>query len=312
MISRRIIRVKVMQCLYALDKMETEVVIPQSKATTIKLLKPYFEQSKKLLIFMAWHLAEVAGYVEKEAGKRASKHLPSAEDLNVNIKLAGNEVIWKFRENSTYSTISTQIKNSLENDENLVRKTYFQLIKTPQYQAYIASPSRSIEEDKKILLFILNDLMLSNDDFISYADGNFTNWNDDGEIVAQYLSGLINKPNNIHFSALIDEPKEEFAISLLQTVQEKNAHLKALIVPKLKNWDAERIAQLDMILLKMGLAEFLYFDTIPPKVTINEYIDLAKDYSTPQSGQFVNGILDSIHKEMVDSGKMQKTEFKKK
>ncbi len=83
-----------------------------------------------------------------------------------------------------------------------------------------------------------------------------------------------------------------------------------LIRPKLKNWDAERIATLDMILMQMGVCEFLYFETIPPKVTINEYIDLAKEYSTPQSGQFVNGILDNIHKELVQENKMHKVNFK--
>jgi N utilization substance protein B len=93
-------------------------------------------------------------------------------------------------------------------------------------------------------------------------------------------------------------------------VLEKDEYLQSLIIPKLKNWDPERIALLDMILMKMGVSEFLYFETIPPKVTINEYIDLAKEYSTPQSGQFVNGILDNIHKELVLEDKMHKVNFK--
>ncbi|MBS1660144.1 MAG: transcription antitermination factor NusB, partial [Bacteroidetes bacterium] len=97
---------------------------------------------------------------------------------------------------------------------------------------------------------------------------------------------------------------------LLVTVREKKEVLQDLIRPKLKNWDPERIATLDMILMQMGVAEFLYFETIPPKVTINEYIDLAKEYSTPQSGQFVNGILDNIHKDLVRDEKMHKINFK--
>jgi N utilization substance protein B len=110
---------------------------------------------------------------------------------------------------------------------------------------------------------------------------------------------------------MISEEKWNFAKDLLQTVREKSEHLESLIIPKLKNWDPERIALLDMILMKMGVAEFLYFETIPPKVTINEYIDLAKEYSTSQSGQFVNGILDNIHKELVQQGKMHKVDFRK-
>jgi N utilization substance protein B len=92
---------------------------------------------------------------------------------------------------------------------------------------------------------------------------------------------------------------------------EKEEHLESYIILKLKNWDRDRIAALDMIIMKMGVAEFLYFETIPPKVTINEYIDIAKEYSTQQSGQFVNGILDNIHKELVADGKLNKKDFKK-
>ena len=98
---------------------------------------------------------------------------------------------------------------------------------------------------------------------------------------------------------------------MLATVLEKAEYLESLIIPKLKNWDPERIAALDMIIMKMGVAEFLYFETIPPKVTINEYIDISKEYSTQQSGQFVNGILDNIHKELVQQGKLHKVDFKK-
>ena len=115
----------------------------------------------------------------------------------------------------------------------------------------------------------------------------------------------------MNFAQFITPDKAQFAKSLLATVVEKQEHLESFILPKLKNWDAERLATLDMILMRMGIAEFLFFETIPPKVTINEYIELAKEYSTAQSGQFVNGILDNIHKELVETGKLQKIEFKK-
>ena len=130
-------------------------------------------------------------------------------------------------------------------------------------------------------------------------------------MVIQLLVNLLQKPGSMDFKEMINGEKKEFAINLLKAVHEKSEHLQTLIIPKLKNWDPERIALLDMILMKMGVAEFLYFETIPPKVTINEYIDLAKEYSTPQSGQFVNGILDNIHKELVSEGKMQKVDYRK-
>ena len=137
------------------------------------------------------------------------------------------------------------------------------------------------------------------------------NWDDDADMVIQLMQGLLQKPGIVNFKEVMSPDKWDFAKSLLTTVLEKQQHLETFIVPKLKNWDAERIAALDMIIMKMGVAEFLYFETIPPKVTINEYIDIAKEYSTQQSGQFVNGILDNIHKELVQQGKLQKTEFKK-
>ena len=102
----------------------------------------------------------------------------------------------------------------------------------------------------------------------------------------------------------------DFAIDLMECVIDKKDYCLELIKPKLKNWDAERIASLDMILMQMGVCEFLYFETIPPKVTINEYIDLAKEYSTEQSGHFVNGILDNIHKELITQNKIHKKNFK--
>src|SRR4030095_64358 len=113
------------------------------------------------------------------------------------------------------------------------------------------------------------------------------------------------------FQEFISKEKLQFAKSLLQTTLERKELALDFIKPKLKNWDPDRIASLDMILMRMGVCEFLYFETIPPKVTINEYIDLAKEYSTQQSGQFVNGILDNIHKELVQQDKMHKVDFKK-
>jgi N utilization substance protein B len=127
----------------------------------------------------------------------------------------------------------------------------------------------------------------------------------------QLVKSYLQKPGSAEFAQFIPADKAQFARDLLRTVLEKNAHLESFILPKLKNWDAERIAALDMILMKMGMAEFLYFETIPPKVTINEYIELAKEYSTQQSGQFVNGILDNIHKDLVQANQLHKKDFKK-
>jgi len=170
--------------------------------------------------------------------------------------------------------------------------------------------SRDKKSEKDILVFIYNDLMLPNEVFESYAEELFTNWDDDIEMLNQFLLAYLNKPQSVDFQDMLGKEKWDFAKGLLQTVLEKKEITMGLIKPKLKNWDADRIATLDMILMQMGICEFLFFETIPPKVTINEYIDLAKEYSTEQSGHFVNGILDNIHKELVADDKMHKVNFK--
>ena len=196
-------------------------------------------------------------------------------------------------------------------DWELVKKIYHNLVALPEYKIYINESSRNRNDEKKIIEFILSGPMLLDASFLNHIEDNYTNWDDDGEIILQLLATYIQKPGSFNFYQLISPDKILFAEELLNTVQEKNELLQSMITPKLKNWDPERIALLDMILMKMGVAEFLYFDTIPPKVTINEYIDLAKDYSTQQSGQFVNGILDNIHKELMEQGKMVKVDYKK-
>ena len=154
--------------------------------------------------------------------------------------------------------------------------------------------------------------MLPNEDFIAQIEENFFNWDDDAEMLVTLMTGFLQKPSTLNLQQMPDAEKKAFAKELLQTVINKKEYVLTLIKARLKNWDPERIAVLDMILMQMGVCEFLYFPTIPPKVTINEYIDLAKDYSTAQSGHFVNGILDGIHKDLLAENKIYKTDFKSK
>lgn len=296
-----------MQAIYTLSTLEQGLKPDEP----VKLLQRHFDQSKDLFIYLTYFLTEVAAYVEKDAYMRSAKHLPTKEDLNVNTKIAGNELLWKIREEPSYQRELDKAKPGQRIDKELVKKIYLQLVELPEYKQYISTNERNSKEEREILEVILNELLLPNEVFMSHIEENFMNWDDDADMVIQLLEGLLQKPNAINFSEVMSADKWSFAKSLITTVLEKEEHLETFIVPKLKNWDAERIAALDMIIMKMGVAEFLYFETIPPKVTINEYIDIAKEYSTQQSGQFVNGILDNIHKELVQQGKLHKVDFKK-
>ena len=307
MISRRNIRVKVMQSLYTAATLEKELKPGEAQ----KILASHFDETRSLLIYLTWFLTAVARYAETFAHQRASKHLPTAEDLNINTKIAGNEVLWKMLDDPALQEQFKAEKPESRTDKELIRKIYQQLAETPEYKTYIAEAGRDKVTEKKIIEFILNDLLLANELFTTHVEELYTNWDDDGDMVVQLLMGYIQKPGTYQFKQMMSADKEQFAKNLLQTVLEKSQYLQDLIIPKLKNWDPERIALLDMIMMKMGVAEFLYFETIPPKVTINEYIDLAKEYSTQQSGQFVNGILDNIHKELVQQGKCKKWTIKR-
>lgn len=306
MISRRNIRVKVMQCLYTIDSISGEM----KKDEPMRLLRKQIDQSKQLFVYLLHFLTEVARYAETDAHRKASKHLPNAADLNVNTKIAGNELLWKLLEEPGYQAAVADIKPALMLDAELLKKTYNELAASPEYQEYTEAQTRDKINEKEILIFIFTQLMLPSEDFVSHVEELFTNWDDDAEMMHVLMQNCLQKPNQFNFAEFISKEKWDFARNLLETTLEKKEVTLELLKPKLNNWDADRIAALDLIIIQMGICEFLYFETIPTRVTINEYIDLAKEYSTPQSGQFINGILDNIHKELTAEGKINKKTFK--
>lgn len=297
-----------MQTLYTLAAADG-----QNFSEPVKLLKKQVDASQQLFIYLLYVLTEVARYSEKDALKRASKNLPSEQDLNVNTKLSGNEFLWKILESTSFKkAVEDEKPNLIEDTSVQIRKIYNELTKTEDYSKYIELQGRDKKSEKEIIGFILTNLMLPSQDFTSHVEEHFTNWDDDAEMVNQLMLNFLQKPQSYNLQEMVSQEKWDFAKTLLQTTREKREYVLELIKPKLKNWDAERIAVLDMILMEMGVCELLFFETIPTKVTINEYIDLAKAYSTPQSGQFVNGILDNIHKELASQDKIHKVSFKQK
>lgn len=303
MMNRRNIRIKVMQVLYMI---ETEVTT-SPKALLLK----EFDKTRNLFVFLVYLLHQVALYAEVEANQRASKNLPNQEDLTVNTKLAGNLLVWQTLEMDSFKAAIEAVKPAQYLDDQIVKSIYRQLADSNEYQLYINDQSREKGKDKEMIKFIFGNIIMGNERFLDYIEERFANWEDEGDIIIGFILNYIQKPTQIDFMDLVGDEKMKFATDLLQTAIDKKTITEEIIVPKLKNWDPERIALIDMILLRLGVCELVYFDTIPTKVSINEYIDLAKDYSTEQSGHFVNGILDSIHKEMLAAGKIHKVSHKK-
>jgi len=292
--------------LYSIETLEEQV----KPGEPVKLLQKQFDQSRQLFLYLVHFLTEVARYSETHARNRASKHLPSAEDLTINTKIAGNEYLWKILELPSYIQAVKEDKPQYISNPELLKKIYLDLAGSEIYRTYITTQGRDKKSEKEILEYIFTDLMLPNEHFTSFVEEHFNNWDDDGEMMNLLVLNFISKAGSADLQQLISREKWQFAKDLLETSLSKKELTMEYIKPKLKNWDPERIAALDMILMRMGVCEFLFFETIPPKVTINEYIDLAKEYSTPQSGHFVNGILDNIHKDLVKDEKMHKIAYK--
>ncbi|MGH2642807.1 MAG: transcription antitermination factor NusB [Chitinophagaceae bacterium] len=316
MISRRNIRVKVMQTLYSLELYNNPThdgiipgnVLPSAK----KILQQHLEQTTRLFKYLLYNMVEISRYAKTDALQRSSKYLVTPDDLNVNTQIAENKMVVRMTEDLQYAAKADPQNPFNLIDKESIKKLYHKLVQSPEYLSYISDPHPDEKEDKKILLYIFHEIMLKDPDFIQQAEDNFIHWPDDSEMMDMLVVNYLNKPRSFDFNQLISSEKEEYAFELMQTAIEKKKYCMELITPRLQNWDSDRIASIDLLLMIMGICEFLYFPTIPSKVTINEYIDLAKTYSTPQSGQFVNGILDNVLKDLNTAEKIHKTDRIKK
>lgn len=295
-----------MQTLYSVESMNNET----KPGEPLKILQKNLEHSRQLFTYLVYFITEIARYAEADAAQKAHKHLPTQGDLNINTKIAGNELVWALLADNSFKNAVQEYKVSSLADPELIKRIYHSLAESQEYKTYISIKARDKKSEKRILEFIFSTLMLPNEDFIAHIEEHFIHWDDDADMMVTLMENFFQKPSAFNFSEMLSKEKLDFATDLLNTMLDKKEYTLEIIKPKLKNWDAERIAALDMILMQMGVCELLYFETIPPKVTINEYIDLAKEYSTPQSGHFVNGILDNIHKELLSQNKIHKKNFR--
>ncbi len=311
MISRRSIRVKVMQTLYTLSasgESEPGTLLKQGS----KLLTDKLEHSLDLFTTAILITLRIAQHAEVDAVRRRSKRLPSAEDLAVPTKIAGNTLLWSILEDTTFTRRVDQAKLDQYVNEDFVRRAYKALAETPEYDAYNAAEERNAKDEKAILQLVWDKLLLRSEWGQDHFSDELPGWDDDREMAAMLMENFFRNPAKVNFLKLISEEKREYAHELLKAVIQRQDYVDGLIQPKLQNWDPERVALIDFILLRMGVCEMLYFPTIPTKVTINEYIDIAKTYSTPQSGQFINGVLDNVLKDLMKAGEIRKEDRVKK
>lgn len=310
MISRRSVRVKVMQTVYAYER--SEDALP---ATFRKNLHAQIYSVNKLYLYLLLIIREVAYEVQKVHDIKTSKHLPTAEDLNYSTKILSNNFIQYLNHDETFLR---ELKKAAVNDfldEELVSRLYTNMYDSEEYKKYAYSHKNfDPKEDRSIIKYIFNEIMLSDEIFHEHIEEVFPSWEDDAEFVVGAVRDIITKSKDsyqLHVNRGSVRAKlielSEFGDKLFEKVIRTKEEQSFEIEEYLKNWEIERIAVLDLIMIRMGLTEFTDFPSIPVKVTMNEYIEIAKSYSSPRSKDFVNGVLDRMHKDMSKKGLIEKT-----
>ena len=304
MLSRRSVRVKVMQFLYSLDRDET--------LTTKEVVKAYndnIDDSYELFLFSMYVIYRITEKATEDAKKRKAKHLPTDYDKAFTDKLFTNPLIQDIHENKVLQKKFETLKFKEKVNDDYVQKIYDAFSKENAYKEFITS-KETAETTLELLLEFFR-FNRQNDFFNETMEDNYYNWVDDKSLIVgsvkKYLKALPSD-NSASFKDFFpeDETVKEFGLNLLKKTIKGKEDIMGHIIPVLENWDHERLAVVDTILLQMALCEFLDFPTIPGKVTMNEYVELAKNYSTVKSKEFVNGVLDKLLKEMTESGKIVK------
>lgn len=304
MLSRRSVRVKVMQLLYMLNRDES-LTFPDM----IKLYNEGIWQAFELYIFHLHLIRKIAEYAEKDAENRAKKLLPSDEDKLFTPRFFRNDGMRSLAEHTEFLGLVEKYGFNKDIDEDHIRILYQNFTDSEKYATYMAIEEPTAKETAKVYLELYKYLVKS-ELFREISEDRYANWEDDESLViggikrtlkAMPLEGEFYK--NFEPS---DETVRDFGEQLLRKVCQEDAILFQHIEPMLKNWDADRVAILDMIMLKMGLCELINFETIPTKVTINEFIEISKQYSTDKSKDFVNGVLDRLMKKLDKEDKIQK------
>ena len=309
MLNRRHIRIKVMQTLYAFNGTEGDDLKKDEK-----FLLQSLESMYDLYLIIMSLFVEVHKKAEDHITKTQKKFLATNEEKNPNLKFVNNQVLVLIKDNAS-------LKNELEKrklnywylDFEYVDILFKAILESSIYADYMKTKVSNFNEDKNFLIDIFSEVIAPNDKLYDYFEDKKLTWMDDLPIVNTSILKLLKKVKpkvpETYFTPNLykDLEDRDFAIDLFRKTILNHSKFSEEISEKTTNWDSDRIANLDAVMLKMALCEFQKFPSIPIKVTINEYLEIAKEYSTPKSSIFVNGILDKIVKEYSEEGKYPKS-----
>ena len=309
MLNRRHIRVKVMQSIYAMHQNGSENIEKEEKFLLFSI-----ENIQDLYLVMLSSLIEICKKEAEFLKKSAEKHLATPEERNPNKKFINNVIFKLLSENNSLSIAleDRKINNwSLNDDYILLLQAAIK--DSSLYKKYMSNRHNTFEEDKQFVIAVFSDIIAANDKLYDYLEDHKLTWVDDIPVVnTQIIKQIaaLKSPSDDSFRVpklFKDAEDKEFVSNLFRKTVLNEVELAKEYIDKTPNWDTERIAEIDTIILKMAICEFLKFPSIPVKVTINEYLEIAKEYSTPKSSIFINGILDNLVKEFQAANKIVKT-----
>jgi transcription antitermination protein NusB len=314
MLSRRFLRIKVLQAIYAYMQDGPESINAGEKQLITSLDKLYELYIRQLSL-----LVEIWDFARRRLEENKLKFLPTGEDLHPNTRFIDNRFINQLSNNRDYLKKCHTYKISWAEEDELVRKLYNQLRDSQEYIAYMEGAEPSYKAEKELVENIFESIFAQSELLQSHYEERSIYWSDDFEIsfimMQKTLRGyradhdeytplpsLLKDENNADGSEDLDFLKNLYRRTLIHSDE-----FNTIIAEKAQNWELDRIALMDMLLLKMAMTEFIDFPSIPVKVTLNEYIELAKSFSTPKSKIFINGILDKLIAEFKSNGRLVKS-----
>lgn len=296
-----------MQAIYAMHQNNSDDLVKQEKFLLFSI-----DSMKELYLLLLSTLIELQKKELEFIEISKKKHLATIEERNPNLKFVNNPILGALQNDQALELAFEKNKiNNWKNNDDLILLLLQEIKQHILYKQYMSTTETDFEADKNFVVDLFSEIIAPNDKLYNYLEEYKLTWVDDipvvnTQILKQLKQFAINKEFTISKLYKDDEDKE-FAISLLKKTALNEVELAKEYIDKTPNWDTDRIAEIDTILLKMAICEFLKFPSVPVKVTINEYLELAKEYSTPKSSLFINGILDKLVKEFQIDNKIVKS-----
>lgn len=300
MLNRRHLRVKVLQVLYSYQQSDNKDLSFFEKQL-LKNVGKVYEQYLLLLLL----LINIARRAEEDARERAAKYIPTGDDLNANTRIASNSFILLLESDERFQAEMKSRKIFIPGEQDLVRALFRELAGTPEYAAYCGSGNNSFESERDFIAFIFRQVFPKSAILEQTLEEEDINWPVNKEVVKSMIKRTLKTygPENRQLSPVSQNwpDDKDFIVTLFRQTVLNDTEFQDHIARKTENWDVERIALVDTLLMKMTLCELLKFPDIPVKVSINEYIEISKEFSTPKSKVFINGILDKILIDLRDT-----------